>query len=96
MNEQRKALLLGGSGFIGKQLAFALANRGWKVTVPSRRPHRNRSLLVHPNISLLQADIIDPGGLQELCAGQQVVINLVGILHERRKEIGRASCRERV
>ena len=85
MNEQRKALLLGGSGFIGKQLAFTLANQGWKVTVPSRRPHRNRSLLVHPNISLLQANIIDPVGLKELCDGQQVVINLVGILHERRK-----------
>jgi len=85
MNEHRKALLLGGSGFIGKQLAFALANQGWKVTVPSRRPHRNRSLLVHPNISLLQADIIDPGGLKELCDGHQAVINLVGILHERRK-----------
>lgn len=85
MNEQRKLLLLGGSGFIGKQLAFALANRGWKVTVPSRRPHRNRSLLVHPNISLIQANIIDPDGLKELCQGQQALINLVGILHERRK-----------
>jgi NADH dehydrogenase len=85
MSKQRKVLLLGGSGFIGKQLAFALANRGWLVTVPSRRPHRNRSLLVHPNISLLQADIIDPVGLQTLCEGHQAVINLVGILHERRK-----------
>ena len=85
MNKQRKVLLLGGSGFIGKQLAFALANQGWKVTVPSRRPHRNRSLLVHPNVRLLQANITDPDGLHELCHDQQVVINLVGILHERRK-----------
>lgn len=85
MNKQRNALLLGGSGFIGKQLAFALANRGWYVTVPSRRPHRNRSLLVHPNISLLEANIMDETRLRELCDGQQMVINLVGILHERRK-----------
>ena len=85
MNQQRKILLLGGSGFIGKQLAFALANQGWRVTVPSRRPHRHRSLLVHPQIQLLGADIIDPAGLQELCKGQQAIINLVGILHERRK-----------
>ena len=85
MNEQRNILLLGGSGFIGKQLAFALANQGWMVTVPSRRPHRHRSLLVHPNISLLEANIIDPAGLKELCDDQQAVINLVGILHERRK-----------
>ena len=64
MNEQRNVLLLGGSGFIGTQLAFALANQGWHVTVPSRRPHRNRALLVHPRIRLLDADIIDPAGLR--------------------------------
>jgi len=85
MKKQRNVLLLGGSGFIGKQLAFTLANRGWRVTVPSRRPHRHRALLVHPNIRLLETDIIDPASLKALCAGQQVAINLVGILHERRK-----------
>ena len=54
MNEKRKLLILGGSGFIGTHLAFALANRGWQVTVPSRRPHRHRALLVHPDIRLVE------------------------------------------
>ncbi len=85
MTTQPSILLLGGSGFIGKQLAFALANRGWRVTVPSRRPHRNRALLVHPGIRLLEGNITDPASLEHLCQDQQVVINLVGILHERRK-----------
>lgn len=85
MTAQRRILLLGGSGFIGRQLAFALANRGWLVTVPSRRPHRNRALLVHPNIRLLEANIIDPVNLRTLCVGQQAAINLVGILHERKR-----------
>ena len=85
MTAARNILLLGGSGFIGKQLAFALANRGWRVTVPSRRPHRNRALLVHPRIRLLEGDITDPAILAQLCQGQQAVVNLVGILHERRK-----------
>ncbi len=85
MSEQRNVLILGGSGFIGKQLAFALANQGWHVSVPSRRPHRNRSLLVHPNISLQEANITDSASLKQLCDGQQVVVNLLGILHERRK-----------
>ena len=85
MSKQRNILLLGGSGFIGKQLAFALANRGWRVDVPCRRPHRNRSLLVHPNIRLLEGNITEPEKLRQLCADQQAVINLVGILHERRK-----------
>jgi uncharacterized protein YbjT (DUF2867 family) len=85
MNEPRNMLLLGGSGFIGKQLAFALANRGWRVSVPCRRPHRHRALLVHPNIRLFEANITDPAELKALCQDQQAVINLVGILNERRK-----------
>ena len=85
MNEPRNMLLLGGSGFIGKQLAFALANRGWRVSVPCRRPHRHRALLVHPNIRLFEANITDSAELKALCQGQQAVINLVGILNERRK-----------
>ena len=85
MSNTRRILLLGGSGFIGKQLAFALANRDWLVTVPTRRPHRNRDLLVHPNIRLCQAAITEPDTLRQLCSDQEVVVNLVGILHERRK-----------
>jgi uncharacterized protein YbjT (DUF2867 family) len=85
MNEPRNMLLLGGSGFIGKQLAFALANRGWRVSVPCRRPHRHRALLVHPNIRLFEANITNPAELKALCQDQQAVINLVGILNERRK-----------
>lgn len=85
MKQKRHLLILGGSGFIGTHLAFALANRGWQVTVPCRRPHRNRALLVHPNIRVLEANIMDTAELNSLCQGQQVVINLVGILNERRK-----------
>ncbi|HKJ51874.1 MAG TPA: complex I NDUFA9 subunit family protein [Gammaproteobacteria bacterium] len=85
MSDQRGVLILGGSGFIGTHLAFTLANRGFLVTVPCRRPHRHRSLLVHPGIRVLQATITDPAELKALCADQQIVINLVGILHEKRK-----------
>jgi len=85
MKQKRNLLILGGSGFIGTHLAFTLANRGWQVTVPCRRPHRHRALLVHPNIRLVEANIVDPASLKTLCQDQQAVINLVGILHERRK-----------
>ncbi|MGD2172907.1 MAG: NAD(P)H-binding protein, partial [Gammaproteobacteria bacterium] len=85
MNAQREVLILGGSGFIGTHLSFALANRGFRVTVPCRRPHRHRSLLVHPLIRVQQATITDPAELKSLCADRQIVINLVGILHEKRK-----------
>ncbi len=78
-------ILLGGSGFIGRQLAFAIANRGCRVTIPCRRPHRNKALLVHPNIRVVEANVIAPDQLDDLCQNQQVMINLIGILHERKR-----------
>jgi NADH dehydrogenase len=79
-------ILLGGAGFIGRQLAFALANRGCKVTVPCRRPHRNKALLVHPNISVVEANVFDPDQLDYLCRNQHAMVNLIGILHERKRD----------
>ena len=77
-------VILGGSGFIGNHLAFALANRGHTVTVPCRHPHRNNALLVHPNIRVTQSDVFDTADLKSLCQGQDAVINLIGILHQRK------------
>ncbi len=83
-------ILLGGSGFIGNQLAFALANRGCQITIPCRRPHRLQSLKVHPNIRTVEAQVLESEQLNQLCKGQDAVINLVGILHERREDDFRA------
>ncbi len=80
-----KVILLGGSGFIGRRLAFTLANHGCTVTIPCRRPHRNKSLLVHPNIRVIEADVFDSARLDSLCEGQQAMINLIGILHQRKR-----------
>lgn len=79
-------LLLGGAGFIGNQLAFALANRGCSVTIPCRRPHRNKALLVHPNIRIIESSVLNPDSLESVCQGQDAVINLIGILHQRKAD----------
>lgn len=79
-------IILGGSGFIGKQLAFTLANRGRQVTIPCRHPHRNNAFLVHPNIRVVAANVLDPAQLEPLCKGQDAVINLIGILHQRKSD----------
>jgi NADH dehydrogenase len=77
-------LLLGGGGFIGRHLAAALAARGLRVTVPSRRRERAKHLLLLPTVEVVEADINDPLALRRLVAGRGAVINLVGILHSRR------------
>jgi uncharacterized protein YbjT (DUF2867 family) len=76
-----KILLIGGSGFIGKQLAAKLAKAGHEVTLPSRhRENKRADLVLLPYLSLVSADINDDATLTRLIAGQDVVINLVGIL----------------
>lgn len=80
-----KIILLGGNGFVGRHLAVQLAQRGYQVTLPCRRPHRLAQLKVLSNISLCEGNIMDQAELTSLCKGHDVIINLVGILNEGRK-----------
>lgn len=77
-------LVLGGSGFVGRHLAAALARRGVRVAVPTRRRERARHLLPLPTVEVLEADVFRPGELERLAAGRGAVVNLVGVLHSRR------------
>ncbi|MDR1889984.1 MAG: complex I NDUFA9 subunit family protein [Zoogloeaceae bacterium] len=80
---QHKILLLGGSGFLGSYLATRLAQRGYAITLPSRRRERNRRLMTLPGVDIIEADPHDPAQLAALVAHQDSVVNLVGILHSR-------------
>jgi uncharacterized protein YbjT (DUF2867 family) len=77
-------LVVGGSGFIGRHLVAALAGRGLRVTVPTRRSESAKHLMTLPTVEIVQADVFAPGVLERLAAGKQLVVNLVGILHGRR------------
>jgi uncharacterized protein YbjT (DUF2867 family) len=77
-------LVLGGAGFIGRHLVAALAARGLRVTVPTRRRERAKHLILLPTVDVVETDIMAPGVLDRLARGRQVVVNLVGILHSRR------------
>jgi NADH dehydrogenase len=77
-------LVVGGSGFIGRHLVASLAAAGIRVTVPSRRRERAKHLILLPTVDVVEADVMESGVLERLCAGKQAVYNLVGILHSRR------------
>jgi NADH dehydrogenase len=77
-------LVVGGTGFIGRHLVAALAARGVNVIVPTRRRERAKHLILLPTVEVVETDILAAGVLEGLAAGQQAVINLVGILHGRR------------
>lgn len=79
--EFRNVLLIGGTGFLGSRVANLLAKRGVRVTVATRRFDRAKGLTTLPTIRLVEADVHDQASLDNLAAGQDAIINLVGILH---------------
>lgn len=77
--------MLGGTGFVGLHMAVQLAERGYRVRIPTRRSERHRALRVLPGIELVQADVQDTAVLRQLLQGCDIAINLVAILNERRR-----------
>ena len=77
-------LMLGGSGFVGRHLASQLAGAGRRVIVPTRRREHARHLILLPTVEVIEADIHDRATLERLMRDADPVVNLVGIIHEKR------------
>ncbi len=77
-------LVIGGGGFIGRQLVAALAAEGLRVTVPTRRAERAKPLILLPSVTVVQARVRERDDLARFVRGHDAVINLVGVLHSRR------------
>jgi NADH dehydrogenase len=78
--------VLGGSGFVGTELVTRLVYAGHWVRVPTRNLARAERLRVLDTAELRQANVHDPRVLSQLFADCQAVINLVGILNQRRRD----------
>jgi uncharacterized protein YbjT (DUF2867 family) len=76
-----KVLIIGGTGFIGSKITEALVTLGHRVTLPTRRRERAKHLIMLPTCDVIEANVYDAKVLAQLVAEQDVVINLVGILH---------------
>ena len=83
----RKICVIGGAGFVGQHIVRLLDSAGFEVRVPTRHRERAKELIVLPGVDVVEADIHDPIALSQLLMGMDAVINLVGILHE--KKVGR-------
>ena len=81
--------VLGGTGYIGKEIVARLGAAGHEVKVLTRNPAQQRDLKVLPTVRLVRADVHDESRLAAEFAGCDVVINLVGILNET--SLGRGS-----
>lgn len=76
----KQALLIGGSGFLGSALACRLVSADFALTLPTRRRERAKHLTILPTASVVEANVHDEATLARLMAGQDLVVNLVGIL----------------
>ncbi|MEO0996053.1 MAG: complex I NDUFA9 subunit family protein [Pseudomonadota bacterium] len=85
MTNTLRICITGGTGFVGRHLSARLAAAGHTLLLPTRHPDSARALNVLPSVRLLAADIHDRGTLDRLFTGCDAVINLVGILNERRR-----------
>lgn len=77
--------IFGGSGFVGAQVARAMARRGWRVRIAVRKPSLAYELRMAGDVGQIQltrCDITDKDAVAQALIGADAAINLVGILHE--------------
>lgn len=77
----KNILVLGGSGFVGREVCEALSRQRWRFTVPTRRLRQLQPILNLPLLQPVQASVHDEAALAGLIAGHDAVVNLVAILH---------------
>src|SRR5437763_11389137 len=81
------ATVFGGSGFIGRYIVQRLAARGYVVRVCGRDTERAKDLMVTGTVGQvvpLYVSLVNPATITRAVEGADVVINLIGILSERR------------
>ncbi|MBV6631776.1 MAG: complex I NDUFA9 subunit family protein [Alphaproteobacteria bacterium] len=90
LNQSGKtATVFGGTGFLGRYVVQALTRAGYEVRIPTRaaaRANRLRVSGVVGQVVPITANIKDDATVHRLVEGAQVVVNLVGILAENRRQ----------
>ena len=76
-----RVLVLGGSGFVGRQVCEQLARLGWHITVPTRRAVNAASVQSLPGLTVIEASVHKEADLARLMPGHDAVVNLVAVLH---------------
>ncbi|HEX5628060.1 MAG TPA: complex I NDUFA9 subunit family protein [Usitatibacteraceae bacterium] len=81
-----RVLVLGASGFVGRSVCARLAAAGFAVRALTRERLKSRPLTVIPSLEIFLGSPHDDAGLALALDGMDAVVNLVGILHQSRRE----------
>jgi NADH dehydrogenase len=82
----KQVCILGGTGFVGRHIAYRLAEQGYDCRVFTRHAHRHRELATSTGCRVEEVDIFDVRALADALTGCDAVIHLVGILNESRRQ----------
>jgi len=88
-NDTKLVTVFGGSGFVGRYVVKALAERGYRVRVACRRPDLAgflRPLGTVGQVQPIQANLRYPASVAKAVEGADAVVNLVGILYKSGKQ----------
>jgi len=88
-NNQKIIAIFGGGGFLGKHLMRQLTKLDYRIKVATRNPYLKGYLkpLGNPGqIELFKTNIFDAEDVKKVLTDCDLVINLVGILYETRKQ----------
>ncbi len=81
MSKRRKALVTGGTGFIGRYLVRGLAAKGWQVRLLVRTTSDIGNLGDIANVELVEGDILEPQSLEGIADGVTSVFHLAAAGH---------------
>ncbi len=78
-HQPARVLIIGATGGTGRQLVRQALERGYTVTALVR--DRSRLQVDHPQLTVMQGDVLDPGSVEAAMRGQQAVLSALG--HKR-------------
>jgi nucleoside-diphosphate-sugar epimerase len=81
MIQAKRILLTGGAGFIGTALARRLVEHNELVVLDNCRRNslKDSGLLAHPNVRMIEGDVLDQAAVQEATRGCAIVVHLAAI-----------------
>jgi uncharacterized protein YbjT (DUF2867 family) len=74
--------IFGGSGFIGSELVSELAKNEFEIRLFTRNKIKANHLKIIPRLKFIQ--LTDDLNIKEKLSGSDIIIDLVGILHEKK------------
>ena len=80
----KQVAVIGGAGFVGSSIVSKLDAAGFQVKVLTRHRERGKHLILLPHVKVQNCNLSDDAALSASLSGCDAVINLVGILHERK------------